>query len=101
MVDKKYSKNRKYHQIDSNFRWRSDKIKADGIKPMNHKRYYASSVLDENGNIWVMGGTAEDAASDTTEIYEYKPKGHGVWRKGPQLPGDYRDTGIESHCTVR
>ena len=68
---------------------------------MAHARSYASAVLNEDGNIWILGGTAEDQASDTTEVYEYAPRGEGRWRKGPQLPPDYRDTGIESHCTVR
>ena len=68
---------------------------------MAHKRFYASSVLNKDGNLWVLGGTAQDKASDTSEVYEYKPRGEGTWRKGPPLPADYRDTGIESHCTVR
>ena len=73
----------------------------EGIKPMSQKRFYASSVLDENGDIWVLGGTAENNQSDSTEVYVYKPKGEGSWRKGVPLPQDFRDTGIESHCTVR
>ena len=68
---------------------------------MAHARSYASAVLNQDGNLWILGGTAEDQASDTTEVYEYAPRGEGIWRKGPQLPPDYRDTGIESHCTVR
>ena len=69
---------------------------------MTHARSYASAVLNENGDIWILGGTAEDQASDSTEVYEYAPRGEGRWRKGPQLPAYYRgDIGIESHCTVR
>jgi hypothetical protein len=92
---------KKFHIYGFNFRWKSDLYKADGIKPMAHRRFYASSVLNKDGNLWVLGGTAEDKASDTTEVYEYRPKGEGTWRTGPPLPDDYRDTGIESHCTVR
>ena len=62
-----------------NFRWKSDLYKADGIKPMAHKRFYASSVLNKDGNLWVLGGTAQDKASDTSEVYEYKPRGEGTW----------------------
>ncbi len=68
---------------------------------MTQKRYYSSSVLNEDGDMWVLGGIASDIASDTTEVYAYKPNGEGVWKKGPPLPPDYKDTGIESHCTVR
>ena len=68
---------------------------------MAKNRSRSTSVLDEEGNMWVMGGTYEDGASDSTEVYVYQPKGTGYWRKGKPLPPDYRDTGIESHCTVR
>ena len=68
---------------------------------MKHKRYYASSVLDSNGNMMVMGGTASNKASTPTEVYEYLPRGQGQWKEGVPLPPAYRDTGIESHCTVR
>ncbi len=68
---------------------------------MKNTRRFASSVLDGNGDMWVLGGTADNNASDSTEVYDYRPKGAGTWRKGHALPPDYRDTGIESHCTVR
>ena len=70
---------------------------------MAHARSFASAVLNEDGNLWILGGADanQDKASDTTEVYEYAPRGEGRWRQGPQLPPDYRDTGIESHCTVR
>ena len=68
---------------------------------MTYARSYASAVLNENDDIWILGGTAEDQASDSTEVYEYAPRGEGRWKKGPQLPKDYENIGIESHCTVR
>ena len=68
---------------------------------MEFKRFYASSVLNDNGDMWVLGGTALNNASDTSEVYAYQPRGKGQWQKGPPLPPDYRDTGLESHCTVR
>ena len=76
---------------------------VDGIPGMKHTRFYASSVLNEDGDMWVIGGAApgSDNASDTTEVYTYLPRGKGKWRTGPALPPAYRDTGIESHCTVR
>ena len=68
---------------------------------MKHARSYASAITNEKGDLWILGGTAEDKASQSTEVYEYRPRGEGQWRTGPQLPPAYRDTGIESHCTVR
>ena len=83
-------------------RWRAKHIdKEEGILPMNHARYRASSVLNKNGDMWVLGGTSGNLSSDSTEVYEYKAGGKGTWRKGHPLPPDYRDSGIESHCTVR
>ena len=40
---------------------------------MTQKRVGASSVLDGNGDMWVLGGSANSSASDSTEIYEYRP----------------------------
>ena len=57
---------------------------------MIKKRYLASSTLDKNGNLWVLGGTANSSNADSTEVYEYKPGGKGLWRKGYPLPVDYR-----------
>ena len=70
---------------------------------MNNARFLASSVLTKEGDMWVMGGSSnrEGVDSDSTEVYQYEANGKGRWTKGPPLPGDYRDTGIESHCTVR
>ena len=48
---------------------------------MTQKRNRASSVLDINGDMWIIGGTANSTASDSTEIYNYKPaKGWGGQR---------------------
>lgn len=72
------------------------------IPHMAHKRYYATSVLDERGNMWVLGGTHNSKASDSTEIYRYKPLPRGGrWSRGKPLPPDLRDSGISGHCTVR
>ena len=60
------------------------------ITDMAKKRYYASSTLDKNGNLWVLGGTANSTTADSTEVYEYKSEGKGRWRKGYPLPVDYR-----------
>ena len=69
---------------------------------MLEKRYYSSSVLDQNGNLWVLGGTHNSTNSDSTEVYEYKPAPKmGKWRKGYPLPTELRDTGLESQCAVR
>ena len=69
---------------------------------MANKRHQASSVLDKNGDMWVLGGTANSSAADSTEIYNYKtPVGSGRWRKGFPLPAALRDTGLQSHCSVK
>ena len=40
---------------------------------MRKKRAKAASVLDKNGNIWIMGGYQEDPSErDSTEIYRYR-----------------------------
>jgi len=39
--------------------------------------------------------------SDSTEVYDFRPEGKGRWRKGPPLPPELRDTGIQGHCIVR
>ena len=91
------------------FRWKGKHVTLpngqlkypDGIRSMQFKRFYASSVLNNEGDMWVLGGTAVNNASDTSEVYAYGPRGTGRWQKGPPLPPDYRDTGLESHCTVR
>ena len=74
----------------------------DKITEMTQKRYYGTSVLDPNGDMWVLGGTANSSNADSTEVYQYKPRPRsGRWRKGYPLPTALRDTGIESQCNVR
>ena len=73
------------------------------LPDMSNKRNFATSVLDENGDIWVLGGTANSSAADSTEIYNYKTPdlGSGRWRKGFPLPAALRETGLQSHCSVK
>ena len=73
---------------------------------MTNRRLYASSVLNTDGDIWVIGGVAKNRGNDSdkadsTEVYQYRPNGKGKWTISIPLPRDYRDTGIERHCTVR
>ena len=68
---------------------------------MVERRYRASSVLNQNGDMWVLGGVSGNSSLDYTEVYEYLPKGKGRWRTGAPLPPAYRDSGLESHCTIR
>ena len=68
------------------------------ISPMAEQRLYAKASLDEDGNLWVVGGTHENTVSLTTEVYLYEEK---RWTRGYELPQSLRDTGIESHCIVR
>ena len=68
---------------------------------MSTERYYPSSVINQDGNIWVIGGTGkDDNGLRSTEIYEYQPKGKGRWKMGPNIPKELVG-GLESHCSVR
>ena len=95
-------------------KWNTNRHK-NGIPSMTQKRYRVSSVLNENGDMWVLGGVSQLINNETdingvrqininhlmTEVYEYLPDGAGRWRTGRPLPAAYRDSGIESHCTIR
>ena len=68
------------------------------IDPLDEPRKSPTSSLDEDGNLWVMGGTTGGSSAITTEVYIYERQ---TWTRGYDLPPALRDTGIESHCTVR
>ena len=68
---------------------------------MEQRRYRASAVLNQDGDIWVFGGVSANTSSRDTEEYKYLPNGEGTWTKGSPLPETFRDTGVEGHCTVR
>ena len=61
---------------------------------MADERYYGSSVLTPDGDLWVLGGTHGSKTADSTEVLEYKPRpATGRFRKGFPLPTELRDTG--------
>ena len=60
----------------------------------------AAAVMNEEGNMWVIGGTSDDSGLNGTEVYHDGSNGTGKWTQGPMLPVGLRG-GIESHCTVR
>ena len=71
---------------------------------MGGTRKFSGSVLDQNGDFWILGGSGGyNDASDSTEIYNYQSavRGFGRWRKGFPLPTELRDTGLESQCSVK
>ena len=69
---------------------------------MNEKRYLATAVLNEDGHMWVFGGTSNSKAAQSTEVFHYNPRnGQGRWQRANPLPADLRDSGLESHCSVR
>ena len=70
---------------------------------MAEKRTFATSVLDYNGDMWVLGGALNSSEAELTEIYNYQSaeRGFGRWRKGFPLPTVFRDTGLQSHCSVK
>ena len=68
---------------------------------MKLQRDRAASSLTKNGNIWIIAGSNEmEEGLTSTEMYDYRPKGNGKWRKGPNIPKDLPG-GLESHCAVR
>ena len=68
------------------------------IAAMEQPRFRASSTLDKNGFLWILGGIHNSNTLRTTEVYSSNQK---RWRDGYQLPPALRDTGIESQCSVR
>ena len=69
------------------------------IAPMQQPRFRASSTLNNNGDLWVLGGTHDVSSNPlTTEVYLSNQK---RWNIGNPLPPALRDTGIDSQCTVR
>ncbi len=69
---------------------------------MTQKRYRAATVLNEDGDMWVLGGTYDSTASEATEVFRYQARTNsGSWTRGRPLPDDLRDSGIESHCVVQ
>ena len=68
------------------------------IAAMEQPRFRASSTLDKNGFLWILGGINNSNTLRTTEVYSSNQK---RWRDGYQLPPALRDTGIDSQCTVR
>lgn len=51
--------------------------------PMIHRRKNADSVIDENGNLWMLGGAFGSDNSDSTEIYNFD---RNSWTRGKPLP---------------
>ena len=82
--------------------WKSiNKHPDDGMPPMKSMRDRAAAVVNDHGNMWVLGGRDEvEEGLTSTEIYKYKRNGKGKWRKGPNLPSDL-PAGLSSHCAVR
>ena len=71
------------------------------MPPMKTQRDRPAGTIDQDGNVWVLGGqNLDDTGLATTEIYDYQPKGEGKWRKGPNLPKGLPG-GLDSHCIVR
>ena len=68
---------------------------------MTQKRSYGSASLNQDGNLWMIGGSSDKEDGISTEIYGYKPKGNGRWKKGPTFPRNYGYSGIDSQCTVK
>ena len=66
--------------------------------PMQRKRNHAASVINERGDLWVLGGIDGSDSVDQTEVFDFK---YNLWRNGRPLPAALRDSGLSSHCAVR
>ena len=65
---------------------------------LKHARNFASSNIDKDGNLWVIGGASGSKAAESTEIFDFQKQ---RWRRGLPLPKELRDSGLSSHCSVR
>ena len=57
------------------------------MEDMSEARHYAAAVLDERGDLWMLGGVNGTAAADSTEIFDFRRR---RWRKGRPLPSYLR-----------
>ena len=88
-----------YGNINKCLEYQIEKNEWKEIATMNQPRYRASSTLDNDGFLWVLGGTHDNSSTLlSTEVYFSDQK---RWRDGYPLPPALRDTGIDSQCTVR
>ena len=53
---------------------------------MNSARMFASSIVLNNGRIWILGGLGVDSILSTTEILEEDDNGNWKVHRGPDLP---------------
>ena len=61
------------------------------MEEMSAARHYAAAVLDERGDLWMLGGVSHgSAAADSTEIFDFRRR---RWRKGRPLPAHLRSVG--------
>ena len=85
--------------INNCFQYDIFKDEWNEIDGLSEPRNFASSSLTPNGDLWVLGGTHDINTNPLkTEVYDSDRKS---WRLGFDLPGALRDTGIDSHCTMR
>eukprot|EP00094_Tigriopus_californicus_P006154 TCALIF_05926-PA protein Name:"Similar to snk Serine protease snake (Drosophila melanogaster)" AED:0.19 eAED:0.19 QI:0/0.83/0.71/0.85/0.66/0.71/7/188/824 len=84
----------KYLPLDND--WIKSPVSGE-LPNMLEPRFYAGSALDEQGNMWVLGGSKGGASADSTEVFNFRSK---RWQPGRPLPGYYRDSGLNSHCVV-
>lgn len=78
--------------LDKCYEFDSTSNRWNPMAPMTYKRNSAAAVLDEDDNMWVLGGSStSDKAAPSTEIYQYRSK---RWRRGRPMPSSLRDTGL-------
>ena len=71
---------------------------------MNYPRHFATAELDNDGNMWMIGGRkihndfdVSNAAPDS-EVYKIDSK---EWIPNAPLPEELKHGGVTDHCTVR
>ncbi len=64
---------------------------------MKYKRNRAAAVLNEEGDLWVIGGINGSDSAYSTEIFDFRRR---RWREGTPLPNGLHQSGISSHCAI-
>ena len=77
------------------------------VKPMQKPRFLATSVRQDEGKMWVMGGVLPKNDPGFTEEYTYsrstrnRNRNLSKWEKGKPIPADLIYSGVYGHCTVQ
>ena len=62
------------------------------------RRSWAAAIADDDGEMLVIGGQNEEKAITDTEKFIFD---ENTWVKGPPLPDELRNEGVEGHCIIK